>query len=187
MKYTKHFQILFIVLMLFLLITCIITIHIQRNTIDMLVDELLVEDAIYSQPQALNERTLCATSSFKSWMPYQAITATNSKQYELQQQAFTETTYGLRMIGKYFLIAVTSQFGNVGDLVEVHTTETSFYAIIGDIKDAGHDDCQSLTDTSVIEFIVDNDTLHNSIRISGNLNSIFIGEVEMINNLGSYK
>ena len=187
MKYTKHFKRLALIGLLFLLAISLITIKLQRDTIDMLVDELLVEDVIIMQPQALNQATLCATSSFKSWMPYQAINAKNSKQYELQQIAYTESKYGLRMIDSYFLIAVTSQFGNVGDLVEVHTSDMSFYAIIGDIKDAGHDDCQSLIDTSVVEFIVDNDTLHDSIRVSGNLNSIFSGEVEMINNLGGYK
>ena len=129
----------------------------------------------------------CTDSTFKSYMDYRMITNTSSEQYRLQQSAYTESKYGLRMIDSYFLIAVTSQFGSVGDLVEVHTSDMSFYAIIGDIKDAGHDDCQSLRDTSVIEFIVDNDTLHNSIRVSGNLNHIFSGEVEMINNLGGYK
>lgn len=187
MKYDKYFKRLGLIGLLFLLVISLITIKLQRDTIDMLVDELLIEDVIYSQPQALNQATLCSTSSFKSWMPYQAITAINSKQYELQQIAYTETTYGLRMIEKYHMIAVTSQFGNVGDLVEVHTDEVSFYAIIGDIKDAGHDDCQSLRDGSIIEFIVDNEQLNSDIRRLGNLNHIFSGEVEMINNLGGYK
>ena len=186
----KPLKIAFVCLIGATIISLAVAVHIQHNVIDLLLHEINTNQEQIVQPQSLNERTertICSTSSFKSWMPYQAITSKISKQYELQQEAFTEPTYGLRMIGKYYMIAVTSQFGSVGDLVEVHTTETSFYAIIGDIKDAGHDDCQSLIDTSIVEFIVDNDTLDSDVRRLGNLNHIFSGEVIKINNLGGYK
>src|SRR5690554_5896331 len=55
-----------------------------------------VSSQAYFEPREHNE--ILVESSFKSYMPYTAITATNSKQYELQQLAYTETTYGLRMI-----------------------------------------------------------------------------------------
>ncbi len=131
--------------------------------------------------------SVCSTSTFKSWMPYQAITYRNSKQWELQQIAYTEFTYGIRKIDDYFMVAVTSQYGNVGDVLEIEFEEVTIYAIVGDQKDSGHDDCQSLRDGSVVEFIVDNNMLHGDIRKSGNLNSIFTGMITKINNLGEFE
>lgn len=132
------------------------------------------------------ELEVCSTNTFKSYMGYEAITDTTSKQWELQQEAETESSYGLRMLNDYFMIAVTSRYGQVGDVLEIDFQGGSMLAIIGDIKSDGHDSCQSTRDGSVVEFIIDSEKLHPTIRKLGDLNVLFKGSIKTIHNLGSY-
>lgn len=151
---------------------------------DCLLDVL--DSAILHRLLTENETgIICSTSTFKSFMPYRTINDKSSKQYELQQLA-TTSEYGIRVVDYFPMIAVTSQFGSVGDLVEVHLDDSNFIAIIGDIKGEGHNDCQSLRDGSVIEFIVDYPKLDSNIKRLGDFNTVFNGSVKQINNLGIY-
>jgi len=163
----------------------------NARTVKWLREEVIILEKVIVQHQALNEPRndieVCSTSTFKSYMPYRAITNTSSDQYALQQLASTEKAYGLRTIDDYFMVAVTSKYGNVGDILEITFESNSMLAIIGDIKDAGHDDCQSLRDGSVIELIVDMDHLDENIKRLGNFNGVFKGSIVSIQNLGAYQ
>ena len=187
MNYYNNLKRLMIGCLLFLLVISLIAIKIQRDTIDLLQSDVYHYQTDIEPLEALNEplEPICK-GTFKSFMPYRAITAKNSKQYELQQLATTDSEYGLRVIDDMPMIAVTSQFGSVGDIVEVTLEDMTFIAIIGDIKDAGHDDCQSLRDGSVIEFIVDYPKLDSEIKRLGNFNKVFSGSVYEISPLGLY-
>lgn len=105
---------------------------------------------------------------FKSYMDFRAITNKNSKQYKLQQQAYTDK--GFRKINSKYLIALGSYYGEVGDEVIVLIGETKLECIIGDIKADKHTDKENkrhLSDNSVIEFIVDTNTLENIVKKMG--------------------
>lgn len=179
-------------ILVFLLIGTIVAERYSRNVAQELLDEV---NTLYQYKQATTslksgnkeELEVCSTGEFKSFMPYRAITDKSSKQFELQQYATTENAYGLRMLDDYFMVAVTSQYGEVGDLLEIELESGWLLAIVGDIKSAGHDDCKSFQDNSVIEFIIDNNRLNEEIKYHGDLNILFKGEIKRIYNLGSYQ
>lgn len=120
------------------------------------------------------EREICSSSTFKSWMDYRSITSMSSKQYHLQQEAITDKNYGFRMIDGYLLVAMGPQYGPVGKKYIIQFENgTVINAMIGDIK---HQGCTS-SDGSMIEFIVDKEVLPQFIKESGNFNLIFGGSI----------
>jgi len=187
----KQFNIVLTVCLIVMVISTVVALHINAQTIKLYRDEVDVLEQITISHQAYNKPRntieVCSTSTFKSYMPYRAITDKTSDQYALQQQAETEYRFGLRTLDDYFMVAVTSQYGNVGDILEIEFEDNSMLAIIGDIKGNGHDGCQSLRDGSVIEFIVDMEHLDENIKQLGNFNVVFTGSIKNIYNLGNYK
>jgi len=124
------------------------------------------------------ERDVCSTSTFKSWMDYQAITSKSSKQYQLQQLAKTDQNYGFRMVDGNLLVAMGSQYGPVGKKYIIQFEDGKVInAMIGDIK---HEGCESSGDNSMIEFIVDTEVLPKFLRVSGNFNQLFSGSITVI-------
>lgn len=130
-------------------------------------------------------------SSFKSYMDYKAITATNSKQYKLQTNCITNGE-GLRTYNGYYTVAVGSGFGaTVGDYIDVKlSTGALLHCIIGDMKQDGHtgsDNIQVTHNGNIVEFIVDITALNRKARMSGDISSIpgFEGDVVSVTVLGS--
>lgn len=129
-------------------------------------------------------------TSFKSYMDYTTITNTESKQYELQQKAYTDND-GLRRYGALgdYMIAVGTPYADVGDRVLVTLdTDKSFYAIVGDSKgDVWYHDCSK--GACVVEFIVDTPCMDEFPKKMGDCSYIgdFEGEVISISVLPSYK
>lgn len=126
---------------------------------------------------AIVYKTVCSTSSFKSWMDYRAITSIGSAQFKLQLKATTDPYYGFRMIDGYIAVAMGSQYGPVGTkyIIEFEDGKV-IQAIIGDIKHLG---CQS-KDGSMLEFIIDSKSIPILQKTSGNFNSVFNGSISMI-------
>ena len=129
-------------------------------------------------------------TSFKSYMDYTCITNTESTQYKLQQNAWTDNN-GFRRYGSLgdYMIAVGTYYGNVGDrvLVKLDTDEVLF-CVIGDSKgDVWYHDCAK--GACVVEFIVDTPTLDDTARKMGDCSYIdgLEGEVVTITPLPSYK
>ena len=112
-------------------------------------------------------------TDFKSYMPYTTITNKTSKQYNLQQQAYTDEN-GLRCIDGKPMVAVGTGWGlSVGDIALV-TCENgnNFEVIIGDIKantDTNSDNKTTSANNCRCEFIVDMNELNSNIKISGNV------------------
>ena len=127
----------------------------------------------------------CTDNTFKSYMDYRMITNTSSEQYKLQQSAYTNEQ-GLREYKGFILVAVASRYGNVGDILAIDLEADSIYAIIGDIKDKGHDGCSSDRDGSMVEFIVDTQVIDPKIKSSGNFNDVYQGKIERIINYGKH-
>ncbi|HAO61570.1 MAG TPA: hypothetical protein DCQ90_06540 [Erysipelotrichaceae bacterium] len=151
---------------------------------DALWDSVLVlqaeNDVLKNQIElepAIVYKTICSTNPFKSWMDYRTITSPSSKQHALQKKATTDKNYGFRMFEDYILVAMGPQYGPVGSKYIIQFEDGKVIkAMIGDIK---HQGCTS-DDGSMIEFIVDSNTLPKFLKTSGNFNQLFNGSIKMI-------
>lgn len=129
-------------------------------------------------------------TSFKSYMDYTCITNKESKQYELQQNAWTDTN-GLRRYGSLsdYMVAVGLPYGKVGDRILITLdTDEEIYAIIGDSKgDRYYHSCGK--GACVVEFIVDTPNLDKTAKQMGDISCIegLEGQVVSIKALPSYE
>lgn len=108
-----------------------------------------------------------------SFMGYQAITSITSRQYKLQQIAYTGN-YGIRQVNGRYCIAVgtayTTQIGQYLDLVLDNGTVIP--CILGDCKADEHTDSTNritVHDGSLVEFIVDKSVLESNAKRMGNI------------------
>ena len=131
-------------------------------------------------------------TSFKSYMSWRAITNTESKQYQLQQDCWTDKN-GLRRCDEYYVIALGSYYThNIGDVFKVTLdTGETFKAIVGDFKADCHTDEKNMyTPTEycgkcVLEFVVDTKVLNPEAKKMGDISYIsgFEGNVEKMEKL----
>lgn len=145
------------------------------------------QPVILYQTLFVERHKACSSNTFKSWEDYRSITNQNSSQYAIQRVSSTDSVSGIRLYQGYYLVAVSSSYGVVGDLIEIHLENgTRFFAVIGDIKGSGHsNNCESDQDGSMLEFIVDSKVMPDDIRFHGDYNIIFKGSVKEIWNYGS--
>ena len=122
---------------------------------------------------------------FKCYEDFRCITDTNSPQYALQQDAWTDM-YGLRRVDGFYCIALGSAYGTeIGEkYIITLSTGYEFLAILADQK-ADRDTVDGHTrdrNGAVIEFIVDSNHLPAEVKSSGSVSSIpgFAGEVKEI-------
>lgn len=120
-------------------------------------------------------------TSFKSYMDYRTITDENSKQYDLQSVAYTDSD-GLRKIGDSYLVALGSYYAEeCGEkfVVEFDNGER-ISVIVGDIKSDVHTDSTNMytkiseDSVNVIEFIVDVDYISDNNKILGSIETDII-------------
>lgn len=114
-----------------------------------------------------------ATGRFKTYMDYRTITDKNSKQWELQQQAWTEGR-GFRKIGEHFLVTVGTFYAKeVGkELLITLEDGTELKAIVGDIKQDRHTDPTNRyvpINGNIVEFIVDTKKLDPEVIRRGDV------------------
>lgn len=127
-------------------------------------------------------------TSFKAYEDYKYITNTESTQYKLQQNAWTDTN-GLRRYGTFgdYMVAVGTPYGQVGDriLVTLDTDET-ITCIVGDSKgDRHYHSCAR--GACVVEFIVDTSQLDREAKNAGDVSCLDLeGQVVSITPLPSY-
>ena len=123
--------------------------------------------------------------AFKCFEDYRAITATNSPQYQLQQEAWTDAN-GLRRVGDFYCVALGSAYGSeIGAKYMIQLdTGTTFLAILADQKADAHTVDGHTRDRSgaVIEFLVETESLPEAVRHTGSVSAIpgFEGSVEKI-------
>jgi len=114
-----------------------------------------------------------ADGKFKTYMDFRAITNKNSKQWQLQQHAWTEGR-GFRKIGEHFLVAVGTFYANeVGKelLIEFEDGQ-QIKAIVGDIKQDRHTDPTNRyvpINGNIVEFIVDTEKLEPEVIRRGDV------------------
>lgn len=139
-----------------------------------------VEEIQYQVPQHTD-------NSFKAYMDYRTITDVSSSQWQLQQQAYTDTN-GLRKIDNYYCVALGTYYTNqIGDKfrIELKTGKT-IDVIVADIKSDIHtNDTNQYIELNgkinIIEFIVDTYSLPTLARVMGDISYVedgaFLGQV----------
>lgn len=118
-------------------------------------------------------------NTFKSYMSYKCITNTESKQYELQQNAWTDEC-GLRRYGDAYMVALGTYYADsCGQYFKVKTDNgNEFLVVTGDIKDDSSTNSTnqyvylSYDKCNIIEFIVDTNTLDSFAKKMGNIDYI---------------
>ena len=127
-----------------------------------------------------------SNNSFKSYMPYTAITNKSSQQYKLQQIAYTGS-HGIRMVNGRYCLAVgsyyTTKIGKYIDLVLANGTIIK--CILADCKANAHTDSthRQNPNGSITEFIVDSKKLHKKAKQMGDIsycNEKWHGEIAEI-------
>ena len=111
----------------------------------------------------------------KTWMPYTAITSRGSKQYKLQQIAYTGD-YGIRMVNGRYCVALGSHFGcEIGQYFDlILANDEVIPCIMGDAKSNKHTDSANIVTIStncLSEFIVDRQTLNRNAKRDGDISS----------------
>lgn len=113
-------------------------------------------------------------SSFKAYMDYRCITDTDSVQYQLQQQAYTDSR-GFRRIGDDYCIALGTGFTEgCGERFVIYLDSGySFTAIVSDVKADIHTDTTHCfvpkgdNSGNVVEFIIDCDSADSDMLSCG--------------------
>lgn len=114
------------------------------------------------------------------YMDYRAITDTSSKQWELQQTAWTDSD-GFRRIGDDYCVALGTYYGNVGDRLRITTDKgNSYLVIMSDAKGSDavfYDGVHSWyhyagNGYNVVEFVVATEYLPYEVTLSGNCGSV---------------
>lgn len=116
-----------------------------------------------------------ADGSFKTYMDYKKITNKSSRQWYLQQLAYTDSA-GFRKFNDSYLVAVGTYYADeVGEEFRV-TLDSGivFHAMVGDIKQDIHTDANNQYVTingNIMEFIVDVDKLDDLTKKLGNVSN----------------
>ena len=139
------------------------------------IEETVVKEQVYESleiPQG-------DCSSFL-YMDYRAITDTSSKQWELQQIAWTDSD-GFRRIGDDYCVALGTYYGNIGDRFRITTDKgNSYTAIEADAKGSDavfYDNVHSWyhyagNGYNVVEFVVQTEYLPSAVTISGSCGAV---------------
>lgn len=126
---------------------------------------------------AVNEYSISENAStFKSWMPYTAITNRASAAYKQQQFAYTDKN-GLRKIGDDYCVAMGTYYSStIGDRFKITMdTGKTFTVIISDIKSNMHTDSThryTISNGCMMEFVIDGSCLNSTVRLTGNVGSL---------------
>lgn len=116
-------------------------------------------------------------TSFKSYMGYTKITNTNSAQYKLQGECYTDA-YGLRRRGGDYVVALGTGYADeIGDRFKITLDSGEhFNVVVGDFKADADTDAATHTYTpmqngnkNVVEFVVDVDALGRTPRKMGDI------------------
>lgn len=148
----------------------------------------VVEEEVTEEPQQqLNWMMPCSTSNVKTYMDYKAITMVGSKQYQYIQNNMTISN-GLLYDGDYIGVALGSWWGDIGSKWTIELDTGILLNVVKvDEKANAHtySGCQHRNDSSVIEFVIDSNTVPsewwggNGLVFNGNFNNseLFNGNI----------
>ena len=151
--------------------------------------EVVIEEKRFDAPKPVEYAVPMGDTSFKSYMDWECITNTNSPQYKLQEDCWTDDT-GLRRHGDDYVVALGSYYGKyIGERFEITLDSgDKFTAVIGDFKADCHTDSlhrytpMSGDGKNVVEFIVDVGSLDSTAKKMGDISYIsgFKGNVRSV-------
>lgn len=138
-------------------------------------DDYIYNEEEYYEPEYSSVFCEGFDSSFKAYMDYRCITDTMSVQYEMQQQAYTDSR-GFRRIGDDYCVALGTGFtGGCGERYVIYLDSGySFTAVVADVKSDIHTDpthCyvpRGENSGNVVEFIIDSDYAESEMLSCGN-------------------
>lgn len=115
-----------------------------------------------------------SSSGFKSFMPYDAITDTSSIQYQIQNSFAYTGNYGIRQIEGRYCVALGSAIEcSIGTYIDlILSNGISIPCVLSDQKSDEHTQSDRLTTAvngCVSEFLIDNASLDNKIKYSGDV------------------
>lgn len=138
--------------------------------------QLIVEQPVIRRIKTQEMNVPNKDSTFKAYMDYRTITDVTTKQWELQQIAYTDCQ-GLRCIDGYYCVAMGSFYINeLGDKFLITLEDDTTIAVIAaDYKADIHTNATNQYvqlengDINIIEFIVDEDVLNAEIAHKGSI------------------
>ena len=107
----------------------------------------------------------------KRWMDYRTITSKSSKQWRIQQEAWTDE-FGFRRVGDAYCIAMGTYYTMQGGVTFEITLDSgfSFQGVISDIKrDRDTDSTNRHKDGNVVEFIIDKNVIPRDAKVMGDM------------------
>ena len=134
------------------------------------VENTEVEVVAEPEPQWV-EMDVPSNNSFKSYMGAHKITDTTSAQYQLKSE-YLDSACGIKLVGDRYVIAIGTYYTEtVGTRVDlVMQSGEVVPCIVGDVKKNRDTDAmnrQHNVDGSVIEFVVNADTLSSEAKSHG--------------------
>lgn len=134
------------------------------------VENTKVEVVAEPEPQWV-EMDVPSNNSFKSYMGAHKITDTSSAQYQLKSE-YLDSACGIKLVGDRYVIAIGTYYTEtVGTRVDlVMESDEVVPCIVGDVKrdrDTDTMNRQHNVDGSVIEFVVNADTLTSEAKSHG--------------------
>ena len=129
----------------------------------------------------LSVSTSSFAGTFKAYTDYRCLNSKMSKQYRLQQKAYTDSQ-GLRRLNNYYMVAI----GKGWNIPVGHTCEITLssgqkvYCVVSDVKQNRHTDHTNRYDCKggVLEFIVDTKALPSRAKKMGDISCLgFHGSV----------
>lgn len=138
--------------------------------------QLIVEQPVIRRIKTQEMNVPNKDSTFKAYMDYRTITDVTTKQWELQQIAYTDCQ-GLRCIDGYYCVAMGSFYINeLGDKFLITLEDDTTIAVIAaDYKADIHTNATNQYvqlkngDINIIEFIVDENILNAEIAHKGSI------------------
>lgn len=126
-----------------------------------------------------------APGTFKSFMDGCCITDDTSEAYWQIRKMYPDEN-GIYSEGPYKGIAMASYYGKVGEKFKITLSSGQmFVAVMTDIKQERHidDNMADKVNGSIIEFVVDTESLPEEVIISGSLDCIYEGQILKIEKL----
>lgn len=126
-----------------------------------------------------------------SYMGWQMITSTSSKQYKLREEAgMNFDADGFGKIGDRYVIACTNTFGQVGDYIDWELDNgTVIETVIGDIKNRNDDGCNEWGHRNglcVVEFVVDKESWYGKGKYPTDFHPEWEGRTIRATKVGSF-
>jgi hypothetical protein len=158
---------------------------IEKTTTEEITEETTTKEPITQKP-IIEETTIkkqsnyidCAVpdNTIKSYMDYKTITSTNSKQYKLQKNLAYTDSQGLRMVnGRYCVVVGSYYTTTIGQYIDIELENGKIIkGVLADCKADIHTDSTNRINPngSVVEFIVDTNTLDNTAKKMGDISYV---------------